>query len=566
MCTGTHRPRGHLLVQILLLTVSVAAVSGCASTMREAAPGVNYIPDASYYLMMAEIALQEKQYRTVAQEYLNATQQSSDPELASRSTQFAFEYGYDSFALSSAQRWLALEPDNPAAHEYAGRLYLRRNDIDQALYHWRQSLGPGDDHSDEQYLALSASLAEEDNAAGATRVLIQLSIEAPDSVSLRLAVAQAALRSGAYDLALHSARKAAQSDAEWLPPQFVIAQALLSSGAEAEAMQHMKELAESSPNLLVELEYVRMLSAAGRVANAIEELRSLSKKYGGQPEIARMAGLLSLIAGDLDSAERVFSQLLASSSHVYESYFYLGQIASLRQNYQEAIKFFSRISGGDRLVPAQLGINQAYFQLGEPQTGLAQLEAFAENYPHHAFDVVMTRTSLLHAMDRDAEALEIYDDALRYKPDSIALLIAKATLLDQMNRLDEALEAMEYAATIAPMNANVLNTLGYTLTNKTNRHAEAYRHIRIALELEPYSPAVIDSMGWVLYRQGRLEEARSYLEQAYSMLDDPELVAHLGEVWWVTGEQDRARELWDLSLKSNPDSKPLLEVRAKYLP
>jgi tetratricopeptide (TPR) repeat protein len=73
-------------------------------------------------------------------------------------------------------------------------------------------------------------------------------------------------------------------------------------------------------------------------------------------------------------------------------------------------------------------------------------------------------------------------------------------------------------------------------------------------------------MGWVLYRQGRLEEARSYLEQAYSMLDDPELVAHLGEVWWVTGEQDRARELWDLSLKSNPDSKPLLEVRAKYLP
>jgi tetratricopeptide (TPR) repeat protein len=534
--------------------------------MREAAPGVNYIPDASYYLMMAEIALQEKQYLTVAQEYLNATQQSSDPELASRSTQFAFEYGYDSFALNSVQRWLALEPDNPTAHEYAGRLYLRRNDIDQALYHWRQSIGPGDDHSDAQYLALGANLAEEDNAAGATRVLIALSIEAPGSAGLRLALAQSALRSGAYDLALHSARKAAQSDAEWLPPQFVIAQALLSSGAEAEAMQHMQEIVERSPSLLVELEYVRMLSAAGRLANANQELQRVAKKYGGQPEIARMHGLLSLIGGDLDSAERVFSQLLASSSHVYESYFYLGRIASLRQNYREAIKFFSRISGGDRLVPAQLGISQAYFQLGEPQTGLAHLEAFVENYPHHTFDIVMTRTSLLHAMERDAEALEIYADALLYKPDSVDLLIAKATLLDQMNRVDEALEVMEYAVAVAPMNANALNTLGYTLTNKTNRHTEAYRHIRIALELDPYSPAVIDSMGWVLYRQGRLEESRSYLEQAYSMLDDPELVAHLGEVWWVTGEQDRARELWDLSLKSNPDSKPLLDVRTKYLP
>ncbi|MDH3510576.1 MAG: tetratricopeptide repeat protein [Gammaproteobacteria bacterium] len=553
-------------MQILLLTVAAAAVSGCASTMREAAPGVNYIPDASYYLMMAEIALQEKQYRTVAKEYLNAAQQSSDSEIASRSTQFAFEYGFDSYALSSAQRWLALEPDNPAAHEYAARLYLRRHQIDRALDHWRQSLGPGDEHSDEQYLALGASLAEEDNAAGATRVLIQLSIEAPDSDGLRLALAQAALRSGAYDLALHSARKVAQSDPESLPPQFVIAQALLSSGAEAEAMQHMQGLIERSPNLLVELEYVRMLSASDRVANANEELRRIAQKYGGHAEIARMHALLSLISGDLDSAERDFSQLLANSSSVYESYFYLGQIASLRQNYSEAIKFFGRISGGERLVPAQIGISQAYFQLGEPQTALTQLETFIENYPHHAFDIVMTQTSLLHSMGRDEEALEIYDDALLYKPDSIDLLLARATLLDQMNRVDAALEAMEYAVALAPMNANALNTLGYTLTNKTDRHAEAYRHIRIALELEPYSPAVIDSMGWVLYRQGRLEEARSYLEQAYSMLDDPELVAHLGEVWWVTGEQDRARELWDISLKSNPDSKPLLDVRTKYLP
>jgi tetratricopeptide (TPR) repeat protein len=566
MCAGTNRPRGHLLFQILLLTVAAAAVSGCASTMREAAPSVNYIPDASYYLMMAEIALQERQYRTVAQEYLNAAQQSSDPELASRSTQFAFEYGFDSFALSSAQRWLVLEPDNPAAHEYAGRLCLRRNNVDQALYHWRESLGPGDEYTDEQYLALGANLAEEDNAAGATRVLIQLGIEAPESAGLQLALAQAALRSGAYDLALHAARKALQSDAEWLQPQFVIAQALLSSGAETEAMQHMQEIVERSPNLLVELEYVRMLSASGRVADANEELQRLAKKYGGQTEIARMHGLLSMIAGDLDRAENVFSQLLASSSHVYESYFYLGQIASLRQDYPEAIKFFSRISGGERLVPAQLGISQAYFQLGEPQTGLAHLETFVENYPHHAFDIVMTRTSLLHAMDRDSEALEVYDDALRYKPDSIDLLIARATLLDQMNRVDEALEAMEYVVAIAPMNANALNTFGYTLANKTKRHDEAYRHIRVALELEPHSPAIIDSMGWVLYRQGRLEESRSYLEQAYSMLDDPELVAHLGEVWWETGEQDRARELWDQALKSNPDSKPLLDARARYLP
>jgi tetratricopeptide (TPR) repeat protein len=72
-------------------------------------------------------------------------------------------------------------------------------------------------------------------------------------------------------------------------------------------------------------------------------------------------------------------------------------------------------------------------------------------------------------------------------------------------------------------------------------------------------------MGWALFRMGRVDEARSYLEQAYSMLDDPELVAHLGEVLWVTGERDRATELWDRSIAEYPDSQPLLEVRARLL-
>lgn len=565
MRAGTNRPKGQLLLQLLSLTVLVAAMSGCASKMGDAAPSVNYIPDASYYLMMAEIALQKKQFRTAAEEYSNAAQQSDDPELAKRAGQFAFEYGLDTYALSSAQRWLVLEPDSESAHELAARLYLRRNDLERSLYHWRRSLGPGTAHDDDAYLEMAASLAEERNVRGATIVLTQISNDAPHSPALRLALAQSALRSGDFSLALKSARKAAESDPDSPQPHIVIAQALLAMGAESEAMQAMEALIERSPNLLVELEYVRMLSATNRVVDATLQLRQLAQKYGGSPELVRMHALLSLIAGDLESAERDFSQLLASSSHVYESYYYLGQIASLKGNHRDAINNYKRISGGEHLVPAQIAISQAWVQLGEPEIGYEHLEAFIAEYPHHVFDTVAARAALLNAMERYDEALEIYDDALRYKPESIDLLLAKATLLDRMDRIDEAIDLMEYALAVNPMDANVLNSLGYTLTNRTNRHEEAYRHIRLALELDPYSPATIDSMGWVLFQLGRLEESRSYLEQAYSMLNDPEVVAHLGAVWWELGEQERARELWDLSLQTNPDSEPLLAARAKYL-
>jgi tetratricopeptide (TPR) repeat protein len=564
MRAGTNRPKGQLLLQLLSLTALVA--SGCASKMGDEAPSVNYIPDASYYLMMAEIALQKKQFRTAAEEYSNATQQSDDPELARRAAQFAFEYGLDTYALSSAQRWLVLDPDSESAHALVARLYLRRNDLERSLYHWRRSLGPGPEHGEDTYLDMAASLAEERNARGATIVLTQISNDAPESPALRLALAESALRSGDFALALKSARKAAESDPDSPQPHIVIAQALLAMGAEPDAMEGMEALIERSPNLPVELEYVRMLSATNRVVDASLQLRKLVQKYGGSPELVRMHALLSLIAGDLESAERDFLQLLASSSHVYESYYYLGQIASLQGNHRDAINYYKRISGGEHLVPAQIAISQTWVQIGEPETGYEHLETFIADYPHHVFDTVAARAALLHAMERDDDALDVYDDALRYKPESIDLLLAKATLLDQMERTDEAVDLMDYALTVNPMDPNVLNSLGYTLTNRTNRHEDAYRHIRLALELDPYSPAIIDSMGWVLFQLGRLEESRSYLEQAYSMLKDPEVVAHLGAVWWELGEQERARELWDLSLQTNPDSKPLLTMRAKYLP
>ncbi len=90
--------------------------------------------------------------------------------------------------------------------------------------------------------------------------------------------------------------------------------------------------------------------------------------------------------------------------------------------------------------------------------------------------------------------------------------------------------------------------------------------IRLAFELQPNSAPIIDSMGWVLYRRGFIDEARSYLELALTQLEDPEVIAHLGEVLWVSDERERALALWDSGLADFPDSRPLLETRGRFMP
>ncbi|MBT8442914.1 MAG: tetratricopeptide repeat protein [Gammaproteobacteria bacterium] len=545
----------------------IVLLSACASAPQQQSgePASDYRPDASYSMLMAEIALQRKAYLVTAQEYLNAAEQSADPEFAQRATEFAYEYNYDILALGGAQRWLELEPQNLLANEYAGRLYLRRNQLDRALAHWRASLGAGDLSRDE-FLRIGADMAEEENPVGATYVLTRLVNERPDASGLRMALAYSALRAGAFDLSLVSAQQVELAEPDWIQPQLIIPKALLSMDREYEAFAYLDDALESRASTTLELEYVRLLSAVGRHEEAMRRLLELGKLYGAQPELVRMHGVITFAAGDLEAAEQDFEQLLFSGNHVYESYFTLGRIAMVRAEYRRAIGYFERIRGSAYLVRAQLSISVAEEALGNDEAALELLRSFAEDYPRYALDVVGSEAQLLFRMGRVDEALALYENAVKLRPDLPALMLEYGAMLDLAGRHKDAIDLMRRAAEIAPQDSNVLNTLGYTLTNRTKRHDEAYRLIRMALELDPDSAPIIDSMGWVLYRQGRLDEARSYLELALSRLEDPEIIAHLGEVLWVSDERERALATWDKGLIDYPDSQPLIETRQRFAP
>jgi uncharacterized protein HemY len=78
--------------------------------------------------------------------------------------------------------------------------------------------------------------------------------------------------------------------------------------------------------------------------------------------------------------------------------------------------------------------------------------------------------------------------------------------------------------------------------------------------MDPDSAAIIDSMGWVLFRLGEYEAARDYLERAYRLMDDPEVIAHLVDVHWALGDQERALELLEQGLSEQPGNSHLLDV------
>ena len=115
-----------------------------------------------------------------------------------------------------------------------------------------------------------------------------------------------------------------------------------------------------------------------------------------------------------------------------------------------------------------------------------------------------------------------------------------------------------------PNNAHALNALGYTLADATDRVQEAYDLISRALSMRPDDPFILDSMGWVQYRLGNNTDAIGYLERALSIRSDAEIAAHLGEVLWVMGETDRAREVWTKAKQEHPDNHVLNETIERF--
>jgi tetratricopeptide (TPR) repeat protein len=516
---------------------------------------------------MAEIAAQRGAQATAATEYLNAAERSADPEVSQRAAEFAYEYGYDAYALRAARRWAQLAPEEAAAQLVIARLLVRRTDVPGATVAAEKALGPPAARTGEDYLMLARELGEEANAEAVTRVMTRLAAVAPDSPELRLGVATAALRSRDFELALAEGRAVLAAGATnelAAETNALIGRALFASGEPEAALEHMRAQYAAAPTADTGLEYASLLATAERSDEALTVLAEVTERDGNSPAVRRLRALVSLNTGDIGTAWEEFSTLAREGEHVDESLVYLAEMSMKQQRFEQSLQLLGRVGSGPWLMTAQDAIARVAEAQDDRETALEIWRRAAERYPEYAFDADRYRAAALQRMGDHEQALAVLNELVSFRPDDGELLLARGALLEQMGRLEPALADMEAVVRLRPDSAVALNALGYTLANRTRRFDEAHALIRRAIEREPGSAAIMDSYGWVLFRQGLVAEARSWLQLAYARFPDPEVAAHLGEVMWQQGERDGARKLWVEALEKAPDSQPLKDTMVRH--
>ncbi|MFA5198852.1 MAG: tetratricopeptide repeat protein, partial [Candidatus Omnitrophota bacterium] len=111
---------------------------------------------------------------------------------------------------------------------------------------------------------------------------------------------------------------------------------------------------------------------------------------------------------------------------------------------------------------------------------------------------------------------------------------------------------LKEAIRLDPDYADALNFLGYFYLEQNRNINQAGKMIRRALVFEPKNGAYLDSLGWFYYKKKDYKKALIYLQQAASILADPEIYSHLGDTCLKLRNLKDARSNWEKSLELDP--------------
>jgi len=518
-------------------------------------------------LERAETALRDNQYRTAAEAYLAAAELSDESDVAQTATRVAYTYGFNELGVEAAERWLDVAEDSDEALLYAAQLHLRTGDIGDSHRYFSRLIKQGEGPPEERLLSLVPILAEE-NADDANRLMRRLARPYRRTGYGQYATAVMALQAGQADDAEKFAQRAIELEPEWIKPKLLFARALMLGGDDEGAIDYAARIVgdDPQPDPEARLELAIMYLSVGRDDDALSQVNQVLLEQPSRTDALRMLAIINYRLGNLDAAWADFQDLLSSGRYTMDALFYLAQIADRREEYARAIGLYTQVSDGQNVVPAQRRASALITQEADVETALNHLRSFAEQHPNHAVEMVAVQAQLLASKDRNEEALDVYDQVMRFRPDAEGVLLGRAELLVRMDRIDEAIEQYEAALDRYPDSANSLNALGYTLADRTTDYKQARRLIRKAMKLEPNNPAIIDSWGWVQYRMGNYEEALEHLERAYADYRDAEVAAHIVEVLWKMERHDEALERLETAEAEAPGH-PLLEsIRERAFP
>jgi tetratricopeptide (TPR) repeat protein len=541
-----------------------------------------------YQLLLGELNVRAGEPGSGFAIILDAARKTKDEALFQRATELALQSRSGDAALQAARSWKSSLPESQEANRYILQILLALNRVEEAGQALRASIFSLP--LQEQSAAIGSiprvfSRVQDKNfAAKVVEQALSAAIQNPETAATAwTTIGRMKREAGEIQPAAEAARAGHAANGK-APGPIMLALSLLNVvPSEVQPMITRYMAGDALPDL--RLGYARSLIDLNEMQLALVQLNLLSKQ---NPDFAPGWLFLGLLQTDLSqfaaaelSLQR-FIKLNAStdttnaangpsgtsgtdaSGGLSEAYFALSQIAQKQGQLAQADQWLARISPDSD--PLKIASRRAALlaQQGRKAEGLNLLEQVKVSNPQAAKQKALAISQWLRDDKQFNAALTTIEEALTKFPADTDLQSELAMICEKLGRYDQMESLLRGIMKAKPNDPHAFNALGYSLADRNTRLDEARQLILKAIQLAPRDPFIQDSLGWLEYRVGNTKEALRILEAAYKARPDAEIAAHLGEVYWILGQQDKAGSIWREGLLLKSDNETLLETLKQF--
>ena len=556
---------------------SIALIWATAGVCAEPpAPNSKLNAALFYQLLLGELNVHAGEPSAGFAILLDAARKTKDEALFQRATELALQSRSGEAALQATKSWKTTLPQSLEANRYTLQILLALNRIEEAGRALKTSIL--ELPVNEQSAAIGSvprifnRVQDKNLAAKVVEQALSTAIQNPiTAASAWTTIGRMKRDAGEIQPAAEAARSGHSANPK-APGPIMLALSLLSFvPKEVQPMITQYMAGDALPDL--RLGYARTLIDLSEMQSGLVQLNQLTQQH---PEFAPGWLFLGLLQSDLSQtpkAEQSLKKYLSLAEKTSdpelsggqsEAYFALSQIAQKQGLLSQADEWLTRIP--PTADPLKVALRRAALlsQQGLKTDALKILEGVKVNSPQEVRLKALALSQWFREGKQINAALSTIENALAQFPADPDLQSEMAMLCEKLGRFDQMENLLRGLMKTKPTDPHAFNALGYSLADRKIRLDEARELILKAIQLAPRDPFIQDSLGWLEYRVGNLQEATRILEAAFKERPDAEIAAHLGEVYWVTGQTEKAGNIWREGLMLKSDNETLLDTLQQF--
>jgi Flp pilus assembly protein TadD len=589
------------LLVCLMLGSSSAFAQDAAQTAQTAKEAPEKVENSAMngplfqQLLIGEMEVREGDLGAGYQLMLDAARRTKDEQLFRRATDIALQARAGDDALVAVKAWRQTLPGSVDALRYQVQLLVQLNrtaEVVEPLQALIKATPP--DQRSALINALPRFLARSNDRNQAAQIIEQVLLpyaDAPETrVAARVSIGRGWLGAINGEKALALAQNAHETDRSAEAPAGLALEMMPGMPAAEEIVKD--HLAAKPDSNAVRLVYVRTLLASQRLVDATRQLETLTQNSPKLPQAWLTLGalhvqlrepapatvaLLKYIelvqASDMPATEMVAATAAGDDEEeappaskddaLTRGYLLLSQAADQQNDFKAAEAWLAKVDNPKRALEVQARRASLLAREGKVSQARELIRRLPEKTPEDARAKVLAEAQVLRDAKLWRDANDVLALANKKYPDDVDLIYEQSMMAEKLNRLADMERLLRRVIELKPDHQHAYNALGYSLAERNVRLPEARTLIKKALELSPGEPSITDSLGWVEYRLGNKAEAVRLLREAYRGQPDAEIAAHLGEVLWVSGQTDEARQVWREGRKRDATNDVLRETLAR---